>query len=897
MEEQSETPGTIFWVSESRRPVSLGGASAWRDQAPELMINHIQDSDNTVHHLSRISEVGQSSTCHDRGDSAHLESLLSDSPPDTSHYPTLNTDELLASVGTGVYCPDPRLEFSDIPPVKGQDKTLEHQLRNATQKYPRNGNPKFIPIGDFDRIVTRDNVKKTIQSWLPQDRNIDIWVKAIWDTFDYDDRNTTRRKAFTSRRKIFAVLTLFNAQTEIASFIREGLWDKDLPFVQNDDKKWVYHPHRRQSKPTLVESLNRMDGHDADSFDNYQWLMLSPIFNMGVDRIIHHDLHPRIILPFLEHEKGCNPTMIGGQGEVSRVKIHESHYISVNSSNNRPEYFAIKQLMSPDKGKFSSEVESLKRFSKGYHPHLIKLLTTYHDGEKFNLIFPWADGNLRDLWKICPSPIKNYATIRWIAGQCLGIAKGLRMIHNNEFESSNISLEPNEKKMGRHGDMKPENILWFKGLTDNDNGQFENDVLKISDFGLTRWHGSISNEKTDIRKLAISRSYRAPEYDLLWRPVSQLWDIWSLACLYLEFLTWYLCGWNEGVDEFSKDRTKDSFTLIRDKDLDSRIGEDDFFNLTPRTGSNVGMDMKFEASLKRSVIYWINKLHETEGCSEFIHEFLDLISNNMLRVRSEKRVKCEHIAEQLDALYDKCKDESYCYKSDHRPRKKRRNDSDPSEIAILEFTEEMAKCLSTRNGVDSDTKAMDDSHYQGVRTNAAPPVHISSYSQDDQQQLSLDDSNLPTPDKKQVENALPIGLTPHTHPTSCDPTTIFQAALVNDTGHSPRQPLSDGNEQLQTQLSTDNQLDTDIMPPKLPPIEQNQVISGIAPRISILSPPPDELTGGTSSEQDRASSQNIKGGDHTSAYKDNGRRSISGWERVVGWIKSVFCLNGRSYEG
>lgn len=170
-----------------------------------------------------------------------------------------------------------------------------------------------------------------MKSWLPDNKDLETWVKAIWDPFDYRDSTAARGKALTSRRQIFAILVLFNAQTKIASFIREELWDKDLPFIQNENNKWVYHPRRSQNESCFVESLNRLEVHDADSFGNYQWFMLSPIFNMAANRVIHYDLHPRITLPFLEHERGHNPALIGGQGEVSRIKVHESHYVLTES--------------------------------------------------------------------------------------------------------------------------------------------------------------------------------------------------------------------------------------------------------------------------------------------------------------------------------------------------------------------------------------------------------------------------------------------------------------------------------------------------------------------------------------------------------------------------------------
>ncbi|KAI1214233.1 uncharacterized protein F4807DRAFT_407141 [Annulohypoxylon truncatum] len=51
----------------------------------------------------------------------------------------------------------------------------------------------------------------------------------------------------------------------------------------------------------------------------------------------------------------------------------------------------------------------------------------------------------------------------------------------------------------------------------------------------------------------------------------------------------------------------------------------------------------------------------------------------MLRIRSEKRHKCEDIVRKLDALCNKCEDEVYCSKSSPCVRKKKRNDSDPPQ--------------------------------------------------------------------------------------------------------------------------------------------------------------------------------------------------------------------------
>ena len=248
-------------------------------------------------------------------------------------------------------------------------------------------------------------------------------------------------------------------------------------------------------------------------------------------------------------------------------------------SDKNPAY-AVKQLRHNDQVAFEREVENLKRFSKSDHLHLIKLLVTFNWREQFYLLFPWADGNLLDFWKrfnnpSCPE--RNYNLALWFSQQCLGIAQGLKMIHRADIPSKSTSTPPGAPKYpihGRHGDLKPENILWFKSYKGTE--QSWHGVLKISDFGLTRFH--VTQSISQFEMSAASPTYRAPEYDID-TTTSQSYDIWSLGCVLLEFITWYLLGW-DGVDNFSKNRTKD----------DSReIPEDVFFNFVTIKDHNVGL--------------------------------------------------------------------------------------------------------------------------------------------------------------------------------------------------------------------------------------------------------------------------------------------------------------------
>ena len=171
----------------------------------------------------------------------------------------------------------------------------------------------------------------------------------------------------------------------------------------------------------------------------------------------------------------------------------------------------------------------LKQFSDNAHPHLISLLATYEYLKKYYLIFPWADGDLTRFWQVhCPNPSFDSTTIKWVAKQCTGLAHGLVAIHN--YQTSN------EPRYGRHGDLKPENILWFDDASGG--------MLKISDFGLSEYSTIHNRSSKPNSGLATSMSYRAPECDLKGSRIGPSYDIWTLGCLYLEFITWLLGGWD-----------------------------------------------------------------------------------------------------------------------------------------------------------------------------------------------------------------------------------------------------------------------------------------------------------------------------------------------------------------
>ena len=180
--------------------------------------------------------------------------------------------------------------------------------------------------------------------------------------------------------------------------------------------------------------------------------------------------------------------------------------------------------------------------------HLIPLQLTFRHGRDHYLMFPWADGNLKKFWSQRTANPKDLAEVRWFMTQCSGITGGLRKLHHLSTQLSQKVGNVNAvnavngtemilsgKEWGRRGDIKPENILWFKRYN------HERDYLVISDFGLTQFNQFNSTHSwSKVHQdqiLGLSGTYRPPDLHLENQTISQNYDVWSLGCVFLEFLS------------------------------------------------------------------------------------------------------------------------------------------------------------------------------------------------------------------------------------------------------------------------------------------------------------------------------------------------------------------------
>ncbi|KAH6640363.1 kinase-like domain-containing protein [Chaetomium tenue] len=464
--------------------------------------------------------------------------------------------------------------------------SLQYKIRKATKRCiewtTRSSEDTFLPDDETQSLICAATIREELAEHGYMD---DIDSHIVPD-----------------RRKLFAILTLIGKGHFIIKLVEEGIDDHHLPFAVGPCRGYQPYMVREdtgadetngiQAFTPPFEKGSRWKSHDSDSFVRNQWKLLAPHFDMlcayhddssNAGGPPHYRFRPQEILPFTKPNEEWEPVeQPGGFSVVKKVHIHPAHRnhcrvdrCRLASLKANHAVKSIHQNCSPSD--IQREINNLKRFDgKKHRDRLVQLLCTFEYASQYHLVFPWADGgNLADLWQNHLPDIHNqprsYDLAKWIARESMGISQGLHLIHHPGPSSTT-----DERTEGRHGDIKPENILWFRNdNTDTDNTDTDNTTnnnnnrgtLKISDFGLTDYHRKTSVSRVRADSIGQTQTYRPPECEIPGGCVSPSYDTWSLGCVLLQFVTWYVEGW-DGVDQFSKRRAEASPPRrVRDEDV------------------------------------------------------------------------------------------------------------------------------------------------------------------------------------------------------------------------------------------------------------------------------------------------------------------------------------------
>ncbi|KAI1864775.1 hypothetical protein JX265_008499 [Neoarthrinium moseri] len=518
---------------------------------------------------------------------------------------------------------------------KATAKGLRDLLKGSEIDDPSSaGRIDYVPMDKLGEIINEGTMLGLLEG-LPScktwsRREIRDVAKRICSTGNSDH--------LFSFRKVVAALIRIGKADHIPQFIQEDINDDWLPLVKappstsyGEDPYTLKHPETGRE----CTALRQWTPQERRKFLKTSEKYLAPFFVQPSKGVNHYILHKTTILPFKpirvrnnEDDQGSdNQENSGGFGEVRCVEIHPSHYrFDSNIVTSRNQRFAIKTLNTKIRKVFEDEVSPLLRFAHRPEKQLVKLLATYELREgndvSYHLIFPWADGSVRAYWKNNPRSM-DAAPILWIAREAVAIAESLAFLHNDyagELESTE------REKYGRHGDLKAGNFLVY--------GPTSKMRIFISDFGLSRFHRQ--ETRSLVQPRATSPSYRPPEFDISHATLSRKSDMWSLGAFFLEFATWYLEGWES---------VKVLFPAFREERDQHGIVSDIFFRVEPGN----------YAIVKPKVVSWVKQLHQSEKCTQYIHELLDLVMARMMLVDRDLRLDASELWHQLSAMHKKCR--------------------------------------------------------------------------------------------------------------------------------------------------------------------------------------------------------------------------------------------------
>ncbi|KAF3805938.1 Cyclin-dependent kinase 8 [Colletotrichum gloeosporioides] len=388
---------------------------------------------------------------------------------------------------------------------------IEDEIRGRIKK--TEDSKTFLPNDAIDELTAQDHVRNYLQAnyeYLSNEANIDSLVRYVTDK-----RNPAKR--------VFLILVYCGHVQHLFSLQQDGFHDADLPIETTWKKPIKRYSVYTKMSPQSQESGQKLwdcfstwkDKRDVEAFDEKQWCFMAPVFEANV---FDYHLSPNCPIPIMD--KTTSTQKVGYSGVVIRVTIHQAHI----QAEYRGQQIASKQMHPDMKLYYEQESKALRIIHDLKHPHLIQPLAAYTRGGQCGFFFPWANGGtLEDYWKSSPRP-EGDSEIQWVLNQLCGLCGATEALH---------------QKNCRHTDLKPANILRF----------IEGELpgrLRIADVGLAKIHQNETTKREELNIITSAKTstkrYEAPELQQKLEQISRVFDVWSLGCVFLEFLVWTCYG-------------------------------------------------------------------------------------------------------------------------------------------------------------------------------------------------------------------------------------------------------------------------------------------------------------------------------------------------------------------
>ncbi|KAH4241885.1 hypothetical protein HBI70_098470 [Parastagonospora nodorum] len=442
------------------------------------------------------------------------------------------------------------------------------------------------------------------------------------------------------RRKIFAVLALLEKGACIEEVIAEGIVDKDLPLHTDGSPSCPLY-RVANSRYRKVRCFSRRDWNivHREKFLTSQYAMSPQFLGFKSDGRTpkHEEFSPEVVLPIMQETEGQQ----GGYGVIKKIKIAPTCHGFHNRLRliKTKDEFALKRLFKADAAEFHGEATAGERFNGFVHEHLVTLLMTWTLNDQYYLLFPLALYDLEEYWSHDRPPQLSPTMARWMLKQIAGITKALEYIHDPSGSQPANSLGvPNDRKYGRHGDLKPDNLLVY------DSPEDRLGIVVVADLGLATLNSVVSRTQSNTKTRCGPR-YKAPEFNIKGFKIRRSCDVWALGCVLIEWVCWTLEG-NDARLQFLED----------------------LFHPFP-SGSQTDLYFEMERKQNKVINVIVNQavtkkaagLHRSKDCTQFFHDLLWLIQDNMIVVREENRISAQELHRELKKMAERGTHDSRYY--------------------------------------------------------------------------------------------------------------------------------------------------------------------------------------------------------------------------------------------
>ncbi|KAF4338665.1 heterokaryon incompatibility [Fusarium beomiforme] len=518
----------------------------------------------------------------------------------------------------------------------------------------------FWPFDTLCKILTRDRVKKALSELWPRvevDRYTDL-ISPVYATAQDAIGKDPVQPSLEPKRfvKVFGILVLLEVPERIKDFIDSDISDNDLPLGMDpadDQARPKIHEERMRS----LVCFHKWSDLELDFFYQKQWAFNVAFLEEKGD--CNWVDYKTAVLPWrripAEYRFTSNRSI---SWMTEYVEIDAGSHSFHNSLENKAFHGRFFTLRTHNKSLRRHpnfrEVSMLKELKSLQYPHVVPLLAAFKCNDGYHLVFPNEKCDIYRYWLRYPGILSDTCTnklesFRWMSGQMLGIASALDWIGKIRGEQQGI--------LGC-GFIQRDDVLWFSSPSD------PRGTFAITGFEAPVYIKKTSQAQSD-RNVGIFHSYLAPE-SIVYNDRTQSCDIWALGCFFLEMLCWVFEGIEE-IEQFTEAREKRAASLTsmismmptffdilhENRNMkESRADTDMLKNHLHRLIGNQDARLHdYVFIIKPAVTERIVILNNHSACTEYMHDFLELVEQKMLIVNTEKRGSISNIVRALEFMH------------------------------------------------------------------------------------------------------------------------------------------------------------------------------------------------------------------------------------------------------